>query len=41
MKGLGTALITPFTENGTIDYQALSTLIEYQIAGQVDYLVQV
>ena len=39
MKGLGTALITPFTENGTIDYQALSTLIEYQIAGQVDYLV--
>ena len=39
MKGLGTALVTPFLENGDIDYNALSTLIEHQIAGGTDYLV--
>ena len=39
MKGLGTALVTPFLENGDIDYNALSTLIEHQIAGSTDYLV--
>ena len=39
MKGLGTALVTPFLENGDIDYKALSTLIEHQIAGGTDYLV--
>lgn len=39
MKGLGTALITPFTKDGNIDYIALGKLIEYQIAGGADYLV--
>ena len=39
MKGLGTALITPFTEDGKIDFQALNILIEHQIANGVDYLV--
>lgn len=39
MKGLGTALVTPFLENGDIDYNALSTLIEHQITGGTDYLV--
>ena len=39
MKGLGTALVTPFLENGDIDYNALSTLIEHQIVGGTDYLV--
>jgi hypothetical protein len=39
MKGLGTALVTPFTEEGKIDFEALGTLIEYQIAGGTDYLV--
>ena len=39
MKGLGTALVTPFLENGDIDYKALSTLIEHQITGGTDYLV--
>ena len=33
MKGLGTALVTPFTENGKIDFQALGQLIEHQVAG--------
>lgn len=39
MKGLGTALITPFTKAGEVDYAALSKLIEHQIAGGADYLV--
>ena len=39
MKGLGTALITPFMEDGIIDFQALSAMIEHQVNGGVDYLV--
>jgi 4-hydroxy-tetrahydrodipicolinate synthase len=39
MKGLGTALITPFLENGEVDYPALGSLVEHQIAGGTDYLV--
>lgn len=39
MKGLGTALVTPFTAEGAIDYPALGALIEHQIAGGTDYLV--
>lgn len=39
MKGLGTALVTPFTASGVVDYRALQQLIERQIAGGVDYLV--
>ncbi|MBQ9705938.1 MAG: 4-hydroxy-tetrahydrodipicolinate synthase [Paludibacteraceae bacterium] len=39
LRGLGTALITPFTEEGEVDYENLERLIEYQIAGGADYLV--
>ena len=39
MKGLGTALITPFVEDGIIDFQSLSAMIEHQVNGGVDYLV--
>lgn len=39
MRGLGTALITPFMEDDSIDFASLSRLIEYQVAGEVDYLV--
>lgn len=39
MKGLGTALVTPFTEEGKIDFEALGRLIEHQIVGGTDYLV--
>lgn len=39
MKGLGTALITPFNEDNSIDFMALGRLIEHQIAGGIDYLV--
>ena len=39
MKGLGTALITPFTKDGKIDYDSLGQLIEHQVSGGTDYLV--
>ncbi|MCQ2331398.1 MAG: 4-hydroxy-tetrahydrodipicolinate synthase [Paludibacteraceae bacterium] len=39
LHGLGTALITPFTASGQIDFAALERLLDKQLAGQVDYLV--
>lgn len=37
--GAGVALITPFHEDKSIDYNALERLVEDQIAGGIDYLV--
>ncbi len=37
-KGLGIALVTPFKTDGSIDYDALLKLVEFQIAGGVDFL---
>jgi len=37
--GLGTALITPFDENGAVDYEALKRLLNIQLQGGVDYIV--
>ncbi len=39
MKGTGLALITPFKKDYSIDFDALSNLIEHTIAGGVEYLV--
>lgn len=39
LVGMGVALITPFKENDTIDYDALRRLIEFQIKNGTDYLV--
>ena len=39
MKGLGTALITPFLPSGDIDFKALRELVELQIQAGIDYLV--
>lgn len=39
LRGLGTALITPFNINGQIDFTALGRLIDLQIEGGIDYLV--
>lgn len=36
-KGLGIALITPFTSEGTVDYTALKKLITYQLEGGADF----
>ena len=37
--GAGVALVTPFNEDKSIDYNALERLIEDQVAGGIDYLV--
>lgn len=39
LRGLGTALVTPFEASGAVDYKALQALVERQIAGGVDYIV--
>ena len=35
-KGLGIALITPFTKEGEVDYKALAKLVDYQINNNAD-----
>lgn len=37
-RGLGIALVTPFSEDGSIDFQALHRLIEYQLDNGADFL---
>ena len=37
-KGLGIALITPFTPEGEVDYKSLKHLVEYQINNGADFL---
>ena len=39
IKGLGTALITPFKADGSVDYEALKRLLDTQLKGFVDYIV--
>lgn len=39
LRGCATALVTPFTSDGEIDDDALTRLIEYQLAGGVKLLV--
>ena len=36
-KGLGIALITPFQEDGSVDYKSLMRLVEYQMANGADF----
>ena len=38
LKGMGVALITPFNDDGSVDYQPLMRLVEYQIQNGVDFL---
>lgn len=38
ITGLGTALITPFTPEGKVDFQCLDRLIDFQIENNVDFL---
>jgi len=37
-RGLGIALITPFKTDGSVDYQALKRLVEFQIDNGADFL---
>ena len=36
-KGLGIALITPFQEDGSVDYSALKRLVQYQLDNDADF----
>jgi 4-hydroxy-tetrahydrodipicolinate synthase len=36
-RGLGIALITPFTEDGAVDYESLTRLIDYQLDNGADF----
>ena len=38
-EGCGTALVTPFTDEGALDLRALRALVEWQIAEGIDFLV--
>jgi 4-hydroxy-tetrahydrodipicolinate synthase len=40
-QGTGTALVTPFKKNGTLDEKALRNLVEFQIKGGVQALIPV
>ena len=39
LQGLGTALITPFKADKSVDYEALARLLDTQLTGSVDYIV--
>lgn len=39
LRGTGIALITPFKEDGSIDFGGLESLVNHSIEGGVDYLV--
>lgn len=38
-RGTGVAIVTPFQQDGSIDFPALGKLIDLLVAGQVEYLV--
>ncbi len=39
LKGMGVALVTPFKEDESVDFDALTKVVEYQIKNGTDYLV--
>ena len=39
LQGCGTALVTPFTADGAVDYEAYAALVDRQVAGGVHFLV--
>ena len=38
LRGMGVALITPFKEDGSVDYDALLRLVDYQLENGTDFL---
>lgn len=38
-KGTCTALITPFNEDGSIDFNSLDKLIDFQLENEIDALL--
>lgn len=39
LKGCGTALVTPFLGDGSVDYETYASLVDRQVAGGADFLV--
>lgn len=39
LKGMGVAIVTPFQQDGKVDFPALQRLVEHMVAGGVDFLV--
>jgi 4-hydroxy-tetrahydrodipicolinate synthase len=39
LKGTGVALVTPFNEDGSVDYNSLQKLVDFVIDGGVNYVV--
>lgn len=39
IRGVGVALVTPFDDRGTVDYDALARVVDHVTEGGVDYLV--
>ena len=39
LSGVGVAMVTPFAEDGQVDYEALGDMVNYVIEGGVDYIV--
>jgi 4-hydroxy-tetrahydrodipicolinate synthase len=39
LQGCGTALVTPFTDTGAVDFPALRALVDWQIQEGIDFLV--
>ena len=39
LQGCGTALVTPFTADGAVDYEAYAELVDRQVAAGVHFLV--
>lgn len=39
LTGMGVALVTPFKQDDSIDFDALARLVDYQIQNKADYLV--
>ena len=39
LKGTGVAIVTPFNENETVDFDALGKLIDFIIGNGVEYVV--
>lgn len=39
LRGLGVALITPFKYDGSVDFEALARLVDYQLDNETNYIV--
>ena len=39
LRGCGTALVTPFQSDGSVDEAALRSLVAWQVESKIDFLV--